>query len=111
MASWECAIVGCGRTFQNIESLLTHQVTDHDTHTCEICGKTVPEGYFAISHVFSEHTRAEYVRFYDGDAAAVRRREQILEAITSTVDPTELERQLPDNVQPLVERTSPSPSN
>ncbi len=46
----------------------------------------VPDGYFAIRHAFDEHTRAEFVRAYDADSAAVRRREEIKGEIESAAD-------------------------
>ncbi|WP_353635068.1 hypothetical protein ABSL23_06040 [Halobacterium sp. NMX12-1] len=96
MSAWECGIVDCGIVFDTVEALLAHQVTDHASHECEICGDHVPEGYFAIKHGLHEHTRAEYVRFYDADAAAVRRREHVLDAVTTAVDPAALDDQLDD---------------
>jgi len=96
MPGWECAIVGCGSTFDSVEALLAHQVTDHETHECEVCGDTTPEGYFAIKHGLEEHTRAEYVRFYDGDAAAIREREEVLAAVADALDPAVLEDLLSD---------------
>ena len=96
MPGWECAIVGCGSTFDSVEALLAHQVTDHETHDCEVCGDTVPEGYFAIKHGLEAHTRAEYVRFYDGDAAAIREREDVLAAVAEALDPGVLEDLLSD---------------
>jgi hypothetical protein len=91
MPGWECAIVGCGSAFETVEALLAHQVADHDDHDCEVCGETVPEGYFAVKHGLEEHTRAEYVRFYDGDAAAIRLRERVLEDVADAMDPAVLE--------------------
>jgi len=97
MSAWECGIVDCGVTFDSVEALLAHQVADHASHECEICGVHVPEGYFAIKHGFNGHTRAEYVRFYDADAAAIRRRERVLDAVTTAVDPEVLDEQLTDS--------------
>ena len=42
--------------------------------------------YFAIRHAFDDHSRAEYVRAYDADADAIRRRESVLEAIEAEAD-------------------------
>ena len=96
MTGWNCAIVDCGSTFETVEALLAHQVTEHDTHECEICGEDVPEGYFAIKHGLGEHTRAEYVRAYDGDATAIREREAILTDVAETLDTDVLEDLLSD---------------
>ncbi|GGL63359.1 DUF7565 family protein [Halocalculus aciditolerans] len=90
MSGWECAIGGCGATFRTVESLLTHQVDAHERHECRICGTTVPEGFFAIKHVFEEHTRTEFVRAYDADASAIRERESIKRDVEDTVDPREI---------------------
>ncbi|MFC6732000.1 hypothetical protein [Haladaptatus sp. DYSN1] len=86
MSPWECAIDGCGEQFERVESAVVHQATDHDHHACQVCGTTLPDGYFAIKHAFEEHTRAEYVRAYDANAANVRRRESVLDDIESAVD-------------------------
>jgi len=96
MSGWECAIVGCGSAFGTVEALLAHQVTDHASHGCEICDESVPEGYFAIKHGLEEHTRAEYVRFYDGDAAAIRERERVLDDVAAALDLAVLDDLLSD---------------
>jgi DNA repair exonuclease SbcCD ATPase subunit len=96
MTGWHCAIVGCGSTFETVEALLAHQVTKHDGHECEICGEELPEGYFAIKHGLDEHTRAEYVRAYDGDAAAIREREAVLSDVAEALDADVLEDLLSD---------------
>lgn len=103
MSRWECAIVGCGSTFERVEALLAHQVADHDPHECEVCGESVPEGYFAIKHGLNEHTRAEYVRFYDGDAAAIRERERVIEAVADALDPDVLADLLGDDTPDAVD--------
>jgi len=109
MHGWECAIVDCGSTFGRVEALLAHQVTDHDTHECEICGETVPEGYFAIKHGLEEHTRTEYVRFYDGDAAAIREREDVLAAVGDSLDTAVLEDLLSDERADALDTSDPTP--
>lgn len=96
MTGWHCAIVDCGSTFQTVEGLLAHQVTEHDAHECEVCGEEVPEGYFAIKHGLGEHTRAEYVRAYDGDSAAIREREAVLSDVAEAVDGDVLDDLLSD---------------
>jgi len=87
MVPWSCGIEDCDATFDRVEDLLTHQVDDHPPIECEICGELVPDGFYAIRHVFSEHTRAKYVRHYDGDADAIRYRETLIETIEDRVDP------------------------
>jgi hypothetical protein len=77
MAHWTCAIGDDGATFDEVEELMIHQATEHERIECRVCGAVVPDGYFAIRHAFDEHSRAEYVRAYDADAADVRRRESI----------------------------------
>ena len=83
---WECAIEACGHRSDAADELLVHQATDHDPVRCEVCGTRVPDGYFAIRHVFDEHSRAEYVRAYDADSTAVRVREDIKAAIEVEAD-------------------------
>jgi hypothetical protein len=110
MTRWECAIVGCGSTFERVEALLAHQVGDHDAHECEVCGESVPEGYFAIKHGLNEHTRAEYVRFYDGDAAAIRERERVLDDVGDALDPDVLADLLGDETPETVDATDAAPA-
>ncbi|PSP18323.1 hypothetical protein BRC62_03325 [Halobacteriales archaeon QH_10_67_13] len=87
MSQWECAIEGDDAgPFDRLEDLMVHQATDHERVECAVCGTVVPDGYFAIRHVFENHSRAEYVRAYDADAADVRRREEIKETIEETAD-------------------------
>ena len=86
MAGWHCGIDDCGQPFETVESLIIHQTTEHDKHECQVCGTIIPDGYFAIRHMFDEHTRAEYVRAYDADSAAVRRREKVQDEIEATAD-------------------------
>ena len=83
---WSCAIAGCGVERDAVEDLLVHQATEHERHQCAVCGTVLPDGYFAIRHAFDEHSRAEYVRAYDADADAIRRRESVLEAIEAEAD-------------------------
>jgi hypothetical protein len=110
MSRWECAIVDCGSAFESVEALLAHQVTDHDTHECEICGESVPEGYFAIKHGLNEHTRAEYVRFYDGDADAIKEREGIIDDVAAELDPEVLEDLLDDEPVDVADATDAAPA-
>lgn len=86
MSRWACAIKECGADFKSAEAAILHQSTEHARQECGVCGTVVPDGYFAIRHAFDEHTRAEFVRAYDADSDAVRRREQIKTAIEEVID-------------------------
>lgn len=86
MSRWACGIKGCDAGFESGEAAILHQATEHDRQECAVCGTVVPDGYFAIRHAFDEHTRAEFVRAYDADSDAVRRREQIKSEIETQVD-------------------------
>lgn len=83
---WECAIEGCGHRVDAADELLVHQATDHDPVRCDICGTRVPDGYFAIRHVFDEHSRAQYVRAYDADSEGIERREAVREEVEGAAD-------------------------
>mgnify|MGYP000061894170 CR=1 FL=1 len=93
---WSCAIEGCGAEAERVEDLLVHQATDHERTECGVCGTVLPDGYFAIRHAFDEHSRAEYVRAYDADADAIRRRESVLEAIEDAADLDEVVARIED---------------
>ena len=84
--AWECGIGGCGAVFEDVESAVVHQATAHQRRECQVCGTIVPDGYLAIRHVFTEHSRAEYVRAYGASSEAVREREELLEEIEAVVD-------------------------
>lgn len=86
MPGWQCRIGDCDRSFGDLEAALSHQVGDHDPHECRVCGTVVPEGLLAIAHAFEEHTRADFVRHYDGDADDIRRREKLLSAVRERAD-------------------------
>lgn len=86
MVPWACGIEGCDAVFDGVESLILHQTRDHQRHECKVCGTIVPDGYFAIRHTFDEHTRAEYVRAYEADSGAVRRRETVKREIETEAD-------------------------
>ena len=86
MSPWRCGIDDCGTQTESVKELIQHQTTEHQKHECQICGTIVPDGYFAIRHAFEEHTRAEYVRAYDADSAAVRRREELKDQIEAEAD-------------------------
>ncbi len=83
---WECAIGGCEYATENAEELLVHQATAHERHRCSICGTTVPDGYFAIRHAFSEHSRAEYLRNYEADTDDIRLREAVVRELEAEAD-------------------------
>lgn len=110
MPGWECAIVDCGSTFETIEALVAHQVSDHAAHDCKICGETVPEGYFAIKHGVEDHTRTDFVRHYDADSGAIREREQVLEDVADAIDPEVLEDLLSDERVDALDTSEPAPA-
>jgi len=83
---WECAIGDCGYATDDAEELLVHQASEHERHRCAVCGTTVPDGYFAIRHAFSEHSRAEYLRNYEADTDDIRLRETALKEVESEAD-------------------------
>jgi hypothetical protein len=86
MPGWQCRISDCDRAFGELEAALAHQVGEHDPHECRVCGAVVPEGLLAIAHAFEEHTRADYVRHYEGNADNIRRREALLSAVREQAD-------------------------
>ncbi|MWV65092.1 hypothetical protein GRS48_09710 [Halorubrum sp. JWXQ-INN 858] len=86
MSRWTCGIDGCDASFDDVESAIVHQTSEHQRHECKVCGTIVPDGYFAIRHAFDEHTRAEYVRAYDADSEAVRRREDVKRDVEAEAD-------------------------
>lgn len=94
---WTCAVAGCGRRFDGPQALLKHQAMAHPSHTCKICERTVPAGFFAIKHVFDHHRRSEYVRAYDADPDDIRLRERTLQAVIEAVDIDRIEALLDDH--------------
>ncbi|MFB6069787.1 MAG: hypothetical protein ABEJ76_02080 [Halanaeroarchaeum sp.] len=94
MTSWACAIGGCEASYDDLEALLAHQVSGHESHECRVCGDVVPAGFFAIQHAFDEHSRADYVRHYDADSDAIRVRENLKAEIESAIDVDLLRRRL-----------------
>ncbi len=98
MVPWTCGIVGCDAVFDDAESVILHQTREHERHECQVCGTVVPDGYFAIRHAFDEHTRAEYVRAYDADSEAVRRRERVKREVESEADLQSIVDRLNDGV-------------
>ncbi|AFZ73235.1 DUF7565 family protein [Natronobacterium gregoryi] len=84
--AWECGIEGCNEVFADAESAVLHQSTEHERRECKVCGAIVPDGYLAIRHAFSEHSRAEYVRAYGANAEDVREREELLDEIETEAD-------------------------
>jgi predicted nucleic acid-binding Zn-ribbon protein len=91
---WECAIGGCGYATDDAEELLVHQATEHERHRCAVCGTTVPDGYFAIRHAFTEHSRAEYLRSYEADTDDIRLRETAIQEIESAANVEAVVRRL-----------------
>jgi predicted nucleic acid-binding Zn-ribbon protein len=91
---WECAIDGCDFESDDAEELLVHQVSTHERHRCAVCGTTVPDGYFAIRHAFTEHSRAEYLRSYEADTDDIRVRETAIEEIEAEADVEAVVRRL-----------------
>lgn len=92
--AWECGIDGCGLVFEDVESAVIHQATEHERCECKVCGTIVPDGYLALRHAFTDHSRAEYVRAYGATSEDVRHREEILEEIESAADLKEIASQL-----------------
>ena len=91
---WECAIDGCEFRSDDAEELLLHQVSTHERHRCAVCGTTVPDGYFAIRHAFTEHSRAEYLRNYEADTDDIRVRETAIKEIEAEADVEAVVRRL-----------------
>ncbi|MFC4543475.1 hypothetical protein ACFO5R_16205 [Halosolutus amylolyticus] len=92
--AWQCGIDGCGRVFDDVESAVVHQATEHERRECKVCGTVVPDGYLAIRHAFTEHSRAEYVRAYGASSEAVRKREDLLDEITEAADMETIAKEL-----------------
>ena len=92
--AWECGIDGCAEVFEDVESAVVHQATQHERCECKVCGTIVPDGYLALRHVFTDHSRAEYVRAYGANSEDVRHREEILEEIESAADLKSIASQL-----------------
>jgi hypothetical protein len=86
MAGWRCAVERCGAQFGSAGRLIQHQAEDHDPTTCEVCGQSVPAGFFAIRHAFETHTRAEYLRTYAATTDDVRARENVADRIEEAAD-------------------------
>lgn len=100
---WACAIDGCGYSAEAVEDLLAHQAESHERHQCAVCSTIVPDGYFAIRHAFSEHSRVDYLRHYDAEAADVRRRENVLEAVESAAEVEAVVERLESEADGLLE--------
>jgi len=86
MGGWTCGIEGCDGQFESVDQVVEHQSRDHDPTVCEVCGESVPAGFFAIRHAFTEHTRADYLRAYDADSDDIRVREEALDMVEEAVD-------------------------
>lgn len=102
MTPWACGIEGCGEFFDTAEDLIRHQITDHASCECAVCGEQLPAGYVAIRHTFDEHTRADYVRAYDADSDDIRHREQVKELVERELDVDGLLDSLAAESQPAV---------
>lgn len=94
MEAWICGIAGCDSRYEQPVALIRHQTFDHQAVECQVCGDTVPAGFFGIHHAFETHNRAEYVRAYEADSGAVREREELLDVIETSVDVSELRSRL-----------------
>ncbi|WP_088901425.1 DUF7565 family protein [Halorubrum lacusprofundi] len=86
MPRWTGGMDGCDAGLDDVVWAIVHPANGHQRHECRVGGTIVPDGYFAIRHAFDEHTRAEFVRAYDADSAAVRRREGIKRDIEREAD-------------------------
>lgn len=86
MSPWACGIDDCDAVFDAPEPLILHQTTDHDRTDCGVCGKSLPDGYFAIHHALESHSRAEFVRAYGASSTEIRRRETIKDRIQQAAD-------------------------
>jgi hypothetical protein len=84
--AWECGIDDCGVVFEEPEDAIVHQTNEHERRECKVCGTVVPDGYLAIRHAFSDHTRAEYVRAYGASAEEVREREDVRDELEAEAD-------------------------
>lgn len=92
----------CGRDFESIERLVSHQISDHPTQQCKVCGRPQPAGFAAIKHAFDEHTRAEYVRAYGASSDDIRYREKVKEFVEDHVDVQSILDQIPLDDEPVV---------
>lgn len=82
--------MGCGEAFETVDEVVTHQLTDHQSRECRVCGSKIPAGFGAIKHTFDNHTRAEYVRAYEASSDDIRYREALKEFIEETIDLTKI---------------------
>lgn len=96
MPDWMCGIAGCEAGFDAVEDLLVHQVVEHEKTVCKICGAAIPDGFFAIRHMFTEHDRAQYARAYTPDPGEIRWREAVKETIEEEADKQAFRDRLPD---------------
>jgi len=86
MTSWNCGILGCGGHFETPIDLIVHQATDHEECTCSVCGESLPAGFLAIRHAFTEHNRTDYVRSYGATPGHIRQRETVVELIEERIN-------------------------
>ncbi len=87
MTAWTCAITGDPpHEFDRVEDLLVHQATEHDRVECAVCGALVPDGYFALRHMFGEHSGEAYRTAYGLSAGELHQREAIKSRVESEAD-------------------------
>ena len=86
MSPWACGIDECDAVFDAPEPAILHQTTEHEQTECGVCGKILPDGYFAIHHAIESHSRAEFVRAYGASSTEIRRRENIKDTIQREAD-------------------------
>ena len=107
---WECAIGDCEYLTDDVDALLIHQADTHARHQCAICGTVITDGYFAIKHAFSEHSRADYLRRYEADTDDIRVRENILKEIEAVADVKAVVERL-NTSEDTSESEAPSPES
>lgn len=98
MSAWVCGIAGCGSRFKDAEDLIHHQVATHGKCRCAVCGASLPEGFVAIRHTFTEHSRADYVRAYGATSDDIRHREHVMELIEEQIDVSTLLDDVGENI-------------
>lgn len=96
LSMWQCGISSCEYESNEVNRLVVHQATAHERIQCAICGTIILDGYFAIKHVFAEHTRAEYLRNYAASTDDIRWRENVLTEIEASADVSAIMERLDD---------------
>lgn len=102
MSRWTCGIVGCQRGFESVERLVSHQISDHPSQECRVCGELLPAGFAAIKHAFDEHTRADYVRAYGATSDDIRYREEVKDVVENQIDVQSILNQHQTDDEPIV---------